>query len=81
MDVNSLDGAKQYHRIRYTKGTNYMKSLVYIYGANHGQFNGGWGRGMGQGWGTNCLTYVKLCHGMSRKPSQKCSYLRSWMPR
>ncbi|MEC0311110.1 bacitracin amidohydrolase BahA [Paenibacillus lautus] len=45
MDVNSLDSAKQYHRIRYTKGTNYMKSLVYIYGANHGQFNGGWGRG------------------------------------
>lgn len=49
MDVNSLDGAKQYHRIRYTKGINYMKSLVYIYGANHGQFNGGWDRGDGAG--------------------------------
>lgn len=45
MDVISLDSVKQYHRISYTKGTNYMKSLVYIYGANHGQFNGGWGRG------------------------------------
>lgn len=60
MDVNSLDGAKQYHRIRYTKGTNYMKSLVYIYGANHGQFNGGWGRGDGAGLGNQLFNLRQI---------------------
>lgn len=49
MDVNSLDAAKQYHRIRYTEGKDYMKSMIYVYGANHGQFNGGWNRGDGAG--------------------------------
>ncbi|WP_098744265.1 bacitracin amidohydrolase BahA [Paenibacillus sp. EZ-K15] len=60
MDVNSLNGAKQYHRIRYTKGTNYMKSLVYIYGANHGQFNGGWGRGDMAGLGNQLFNLRQI---------------------
>ncbi|GIP00432.1 hypothetical protein J14TS5_55170 [Paenibacillus lautus] len=60
MDVNSLDGAKQYHRISYTKSTNYMKSLVYIYGANHGQFNGGWGRGDVAGLGNQLFNLRQI---------------------
>lgn len=60
MDVNSLDSAKQYHRIRYTKDTNYMKSLVYIYGANHGQFNGGWGRGDVAGLGNQLFNLRQI---------------------
>lgn len=60
MDVNSLDAAKQYHRIRYTKGTNYMKSMIYVYGANHGQFNGGWGRGDVAGLGNQLFNLRQI---------------------
>lgn len=60
MDVNSMVAAHQYHRIRYTKGTDYMKSLVYIYGANHGQFNGGWGRGDVAGLGNQLFNLRQI---------------------
>ncbi|OME92104.1 MULTISPECIES: bacitracin amidohydrolase BahA [Paenibacillus] len=60
MDVNSMGAAHQYHRISYTKGTNYMKSLVYIYGANHGQFNGGWGRGDVAGLGNQLFNLRQI---------------------
>lgn len=45
-DVSSMMGEKQYNNITFT-GSNeefYMKSSVYILGANHGQFNSLWGR-------------------------------------
>lgn len=60
MDVSSLDGAKQYHRIGYTEGTDYLKALVYIYGANHGQFNGGWGRGDVAGLGNRLFNVRQI---------------------
>lgn len=60
MDVSSLDGAKQYHRIRYAEGTDYMKALVYIYGANHGQFNEGWGRGDVAGLGNQLFNVRQI---------------------
>ncbi|MBO0992952.1 MFS transporter [Bacillus sp. SD088] len=43
MDVNSFVGANQYYRTRFTENSDYIKSYVYIYGANHGQFNTVWG--------------------------------------
>jgi len=45
MDVSSFDSSNQYNRITYTDKDDYMSASVYIYGANHGQFNEGWGRG------------------------------------
>lgn len=45
-DVSSMMGEKQYNNITFTGADNgfHMKSSVYIYGANHGQFNSLWGR-------------------------------------
>jgi dienelactone hydrolase len=42
-DVSSFAGMKQYERIKFSDNSNYFKSSVYIEGANHGQFNSGWG--------------------------------------
>lgn len=44
MDVNSFSTASQYNRIGFSKGSDYIKASVYIYGANHGQFNTLWGK-------------------------------------
>src|SRR5690606_3877776 len=44
MDVTSFAGANQYCRTQFTENSEFFKSQVYIYGANHGQFNTAWGR-------------------------------------
>jgi len=43
-DVRSFFGASQYDRLSFTDGEDHFKAAVYIYGANHGQFNSSWGR-------------------------------------
>ncbi|WP_405222311.1 alpha/beta hydrolase family protein [Dokdonia sp. Asnod1-B02] len=42
-DVSSYAGSKQYERITFSDSTDYIKSGLYIHGANHGQFNTSWG--------------------------------------
>lgn len=42
-DVRSFMGSQQYERIGFSDSTYYMKSGLYVYGANHGQFNTTWG--------------------------------------
>ncbi|WP_298329519.1 hypothetical protein [uncultured Dokdonia sp.] len=42
-DVSSYAGSKQYERITFSDSTDYIKSGLYIQGANHGQFNTSWG--------------------------------------
>jgi dienelactone hydrolase len=43
-DVQSFAGLRQYERIKFTdKQSHFFKSAVYVYGANHGQFNSTWG--------------------------------------
>ena len=44
MDVSSFLGSKLYERVRFTAGGYGFKAGLYIYGANHGQFNTTWGR-------------------------------------
>ena len=44
MDVFTFQGSRQYARVRFTDGGDWLKSALYIYGANHGQFNTRWGR-------------------------------------
>ncbi|MDD5934705.1 MAG: chlorophyllase, partial [Clostridiales bacterium] len=43
-DVSIAMGQKQYDNVTFTQDGNYLKSLVYIANANHGQFNTEWGR-------------------------------------
>jgi dienelactone hydrolase len=42
-DVSSFGGLRQYERVTYADSSDLFKSAVYIYGANHGQFNTTWG--------------------------------------
>ena len=42
-DVTSYVGVKQYQRIEFSQDDESFKAGVYIAGANHGQFNTGWG--------------------------------------
>ncbi|MBN1262283.1 MAG: MFS transporter [Anaerolineae bacterium] len=44
MDVITFMGTRQYARVRYSGDRPYFKAALYIYGANHGQFNSDWGR-------------------------------------
>lgn len=43
-DMRSFHGALQYERVRFTDGEPWFKALLYVYGANHGQFNSRWAR-------------------------------------
>ncbi|NOT06898.1 MAG: MFS transporter [Gemmatimonadales bacterium] len=44
-DVSSFSGLRQYSRIRFTDGKPWFKSAVWMYRANHGQWNTSWGSG------------------------------------
>ncbi len=44
MDVVSFGGLRQYNRLQFLDGKPWFKASLYIYGANHGQFNRDWGR-------------------------------------
>lgn len=42
-DVSSFSGLMQYNRLRFTKPGEYFKSAIWVYRANHGQWNTVWG--------------------------------------
>ena len=42
-DVSTYQGLRQYQRVRFTDGRPWFKSAVYVYRANHGQWNTVWG--------------------------------------
>ncbi|MCX2718013.1 alpha/beta hydrolase family protein [Lentiprolixibacter aurantiacus] len=42
-DVSSYMGSQQYERVSFTDSLYHFKTGVYVYGANHGQFNTSWG--------------------------------------
>jgi hypothetical protein len=42
-DVSTFSGLTQYERVRFTGGFNGFKSAVWVYRANHGQWNTVWG--------------------------------------
>lgn len=60
MDVNSFDGASQYSRVGFTDGSDFFKASVYMYGANHGQFNTTWGRTDAPGLGNKLYNTAQL---------------------
>jgi dienelactone hydrolase len=41
-DVSSFDGIKQFERVQLSPGSDAFKAALYIYRANHGQFNRSW---------------------------------------
>jgi len=43
-DVSSFMGSRQWDHVRFTGNGDFFKSELYIYRANHGQFNTVWGR-------------------------------------
>lgn len=42
-DVSNFSGLTQYERIRFTDGGDWFKSALFVYRANHGQWNTVWG--------------------------------------
>ena len=42
-DVTSFHGLRLYNRLRFTGGGDYFKTAIYMYRANHGQWNTVWG--------------------------------------
>ncbi|MCE5172716.1 MFS transporter [Paenibacillus profundus] len=60
MDVNTFRGSSQYNRISFTDKEDFMKASVYIYGANHGQFNRVWSRGDGLGTANQLFNLKQL---------------------
>jgi hypothetical protein len=44
MDMKSYHGARQFQRIKFTDNDFHIKAGLYIWGANHGQFNTVWRR-------------------------------------
>lgn len=43
-DVRSFQGSSQYDRVHFTDPQYHFKASLYIFGANHGQFNTLWGK-------------------------------------
>ncbi len=43
-DVSVFKGDRQFNRVRFTDNQDWFKASLYIYRANHGQFNTIWGR-------------------------------------
>lgn len=68
MDVSSFAGASQFERIKYTNNEDNFKASVYVYGANHGQFNSTWGREDGVGLGNRLYNIKQL---MSKEEQEK----------
>ena len=56
-DVSAFSGLRQYQRIRFTDGKPWFKAAVWMYRANHGQWNTVWGNG---DWGPRSVRYLDL---------------------
>lgn len=59
-DVTRCSGMSQYENITFTGEGDYLKSALYIAGANHGQFNSLWGRRDQSGPGAALLNTAGL---------------------
>jgi hypothetical protein len=56
-DVSAFSGLRQYQRVEFTDGQRWFKSAVWMYRANHGQWNTVWGN---QDWGPRSARYLDL---------------------
>ncbi|MGI6260155.1 MAG: alpha/beta hydrolase family protein [Anaerolineaceae bacterium] len=60
MDISTYMSYNQYDRVGFSGERDHFKASLYIYGANHGQFNSGWGRNDGFGFGSKILNEENL---------------------
>lgn len=78
-DVRSFEGSGQYQRVKFVDDPDYnFKSALYIFGANHGQFNENWGL-RDTSWPTSAL--YALGRIMPEKDQQKIAkvYLTAFL--
>lgn len=79
-DVSDMMGEKQYNNITFTDDSDafYMKSSVYILGANHGQFNSRWGRYDMEGTLNNFINTYNFIDEADQKLIAK-AYIRAFL--
>ena len=79
-DVSDMMGEKQYNNITFSDESEkfYMKSSVYILGANHGQFNSEWGRYDLEGALNNFLNTANFIDEADQKRIAK-AYIRTFL--
>ena len=81
-DVSSFEGSRQYEHVHFSGSTPAFKSELYIYRANHSQFNTMWGPAdvdTPAGW---FLNLRPLLNAEAAAPGGQGLYLRrSWKPR
>lgn len=77
-DVSSFMGSQQYERISFDDSTYHFKSGLYVYGANHGQFNTSWGN---NDTGNPYVGLLNLKQLMSAEDQQKIAqvYISSFL--
>ncbi len=70
-DVSVFVGSRQYQRMKFTDASYHFKSTLYIYRANHGQFNTVWGiNDWGEPFGP-LLNYKPLLTGTEQRQIAK----------
>lgn len=79
-DVSDMMGEKQFNNITFSEDADelYMKSSVYILGANHGQFNSRWGRYDLEGTMNNFLNTANFIDETDQKLIAK-AYIRAFL--
>ncbi len=77
-DVSDFMGMEQYHNVSFSGEGSYLKSALYIAGANHGQFNSLWGAYDHTGPGALLLNRANLLDQKSQQDIAKifiCAFL------
>lgn len=77
-DVSSFMGSQQYERVTFKDSLYHFKSGLYVYGANHGQFNTSWGN---NDTGNPFLGLLNLKQLLSAEDQQKIAqvYISSFL--
>ncbi|MEE2709074.1 MAG: hypothetical protein VYA69_05720 [Gemmatimonadota bacterium] len=66
-DVQTFRGSRQFERVSFTGEQYNFKAGLYIYGANHGQFNSVWGRADTSFPGKNLLNLQDIMPGKDQR--------------
>lgn len=77
-DMRSFHGQRVYERVKFTDGQYWFKSGLWIYGANHGQFNRVWGQRDSWGLGFRFLNVRQLIPGAEQQQIAK-TYIAAFL--
>lgn len=70
-DEPAYHGLRQMNRIGFSGQDHYLKAGVYLHGANHGQFNTGWGRSDFSAPGSWTLNKAPIIPGVEQRQAAK----------